>query len=73
MSTANHYRGIVYEVPNNDDGAWRVIYPNTELAGLTQMNAVPRRVFATRNEAVRAAEIAIDRALGGPLSTKKKQ
>jgi hypothetical protein len=71
MSKAHDYRGIVYAVPNNDDGAWRVIYPNAELAGLAKINAVPRPVFATRDEAVKAAKIAIDCALG-PLAPKNK-
>jgi hypothetical protein len=62
------HRGINYAVPNTDDGAWRwVIYPGGNVSKLVEMNAMPRPVYATRDDAVKAAKIAIDHALDNRL------
>ena len=65
MSEPSEYRGITYAVPRTDDGQWRwVLYPNRGFDGLSQINAPPRQVYATHDDAVKAAKLAIDRVLG---------
>ncbi len=62
MSGASVYRGITYAIPNNDDGEWRcVIY--SKITGLAAQNVCPRRVYATRDDAAKAAKLAIDAVL----------
>jgi hypothetical protein len=67
------HRGVTYAVPNTDDGAWRwVIYPGGNIPKLAEMNAMPRPIYATRDNAVEAAKIAIDHALEGRLPKSKR-
>jgi hypothetical protein len=67
----SEHRGISYAVPNTDDGAWRwVVHPNARMERLAEINPVPRPIYATRDDAVKAAKIAIDRALDGALPAK---
>ena len=61
MSGASEYRGITYAVPNTDDGKWRwVIYPAGGRKGLAALNAQPRAVYATRDDAIEAVKLVID-------------
>ena len=64
MSGASEYRGITYAVPRTDDGAWRwVIYPKKDVKGLAQLNALPRQVYVSHDDAVKAANLAISSKL----------
>ncbi len=61
MNETLEYRGITYVLPHNDDGAWRWMVTYSKLA---KKNAIPvdapRPVYASRAEAMAAAEQAID-------------
>jgi hypothetical protein len=63
MSISGTHRGIGYQIPSNDDCAWRwVVYPQDAKAAAA-LNVFPRPVFATSGEAIEAAKAAIDKVL----------
>ena len=63
MSGTSEYKGITYAVPNTDDGKWRwVIYAGSR-KGLAALNAQPRAVYATRDDAVKGVKLVIDAEL----------
>jgi hypothetical protein len=62
----SEHRGVTYAVPNTDDGRWRwVVYPNRDAEQLARLNAAPRPVYTTRDDAEKAAKIVIDKLLDG--------
>ena len=64
MSGTSEYKGITYAVPNTDDGEWRwVIYATDGRSRLAALNAQPRAVYATRDDAVKGVKLVIDAEL----------
>jgi hypothetical protein len=60
VSGTSEYKGITYAVPNTDDGKWRWVIYGSRLAAL---NAQPRAVYATRDDAVKGVKLVIDTEL----------
>ena len=60
-ATTEIYRGVSYSIPNNDDGVWHYkIYPGHIPARRAKPQPAPTEGFKTRDEAIMAAEHAID-------------
>jgi hypothetical protein len=78
MSIRGTHRGIAYEIPANDDGAWRwVTYTQDSKGAIASLNVFPRPVFKTSGEAIEAAKTAIDKMLDNvseraALNSKRK-
>jgi hypothetical protein len=57
------YRGIVFTIPNSDDGEWRWIVSPSRTHKAIVTEPTPREVYPTREAAVKGAQRAIDRML----------
>ena len=63
MSGQGEYRGIAYSIPNNDNGEWQwTIYPKKTKSPMATFVS-PKQVYRTRDDAVKAAKLAIDALL----------
>jgi cobalamin biosynthesis protein CbiG len=63
MGHTTEYRGFAIVVPANDDGAWRWVAYSRNGRGPGSSGVAPRVIYNTRNEALQAAERAIDALL----------